>query len=194
MIKIKQAIVVEGRYDKNTLSQLVDAVIITTDGFGIYKNTEKLELIRALAKKTGVIILTDSDSAGNRIRSYLRGAINGGEVINVVIPDIKGKERRKREPSKQGLLGVEGMSREVLLEALEKAGVLTECSASPREPITRADLMEAGLIGGENSARRRRELQQRLGLPSILSVSLLTELLNKMYSREEFFEILMERL
>lgn len=189
MLKIKQAIIVEGRYDKNTLSQLVDAMIITTDGFGIYKDPEKLELIRSLAKKTGVIILTDSDSAGNRIRSYLRGAINGGEVINVVIPDIAGKERRKREPSKQGLLGVEGMPREVLLEAFAKAGVLADSSA-PREPITRADLMQAGLIGGENSAQLRRELQRRLGLPSILSVSLLTELLNTMYTREEFFEII----
>ncbi|MGN0650636.1 MAG: toprim domain-containing protein [Oscillospiraceae bacterium] len=188
MIRIKQAIIVEGRYDKNTLSQLVDALIITTDGFGIYKDAEKLELIRSLARKTGVIILTDSDSAGNKIRSYLRGAINEGEVINVVIPDIRGKERRKREPSKQGLLGVEGMSRKILLSAFEKSGVLAE-SAAPREPITRADLMEAGLIGAENSAQRRKELQQRLGLPAILSVSLLTELLNTMYSREEFFEI-----
>lgn len=190
MIKIKQAIVVEGRYDKNTLSQLVDAMIITTDGFGIYKDAEKLELIRTLAKKTGVIILTDSDSAGNKIRSYLRGAINGGEVINVVIPDIRGKERRKREPSKQGLLGVEGMSREILLAAFAKAGVLSDDTSAPREPITRADLMEAGLIGAENSAQRRRELQKKLGLPAILSVSLLTELLNTMYSREEFFEII----
>ena len=190
MIKIKQAIIVEGRYDKNTLSQLVDGLIITTDGFGIFKDAEKLALIRALAVKTGVIILTDSDSAGNKIRSYLRGAINGGEVINVVVPDIKGKERRKREPSKQGLLGVEGMSREVLISAFEKAGVFAEETAAPREPITRLDLMEAGLIGAENSAQRRKELQQRLGLPAILSVSLLLELLNTMYSREEFSEII----
>ena len=191
MIKIKQAIIVEGRYDKNTLSQVVDAMIITTDGFGIYKDAEKLALIRALAKKTGVIILTDSDSAGFQIRSRLRSVVTEGEVINVYIPDIFGKERRKRVPSKQGKLGVEGMSADVLLEAFRKAGVISEEEAAPKgDPITKADLVDLGLSGGENSSERRKALQKRLGLPELLSANLLLEILNVNYTREQFLSII----
>lgn len=187
MIKIKQAIIVEGKYDKITLSNIVDAVIIPTNGFALYKDKETSELIKALAKKCGIIILTDSDSAGFQIRNRLRSIVTEGEVINVFIPDIKGKERRKRSPSKQGLLGVEGMSEEVLLEAFRKAGVFAEeHSAEKKDPITKADLMDMGLVGGENSAERRREFAKKSGLPERISANMLLEVLNIMYTREEF--------
>lgn len=190
MIKIKQAIIVEGKYDKIRLSSLVDAVIIPINGFGLYKDKEAAELIRTLAKKTGIIILTDSDSAGFQLRSRLRSIVREGEVINVYIPDIFGKERRKAVPSKEGKLGVEGMSSEVLLEAFRKAGVLTDRTASAASPITKADLMEHGFIGGDSSAQKRRELQKRLGLPERLSTNMLLEVLNVMYERDELSELL----
>ncbi len=190
MIKIKQAIIVEGKYDKIRLSNLTDALIIPTNGFSIYKDKETAELIRTLAKKTGIIILTDSDSAGLQIRNALRNIVLEGEVINVYIPDIPGKERRKRAPSKQGLLGVEGIDDEILLKAFERAGVFAEKSAAPKEPITKADLVELGLSGGENSVAARAALQKKLGLPERLSANLLLEILNVMYSREEFLGIM----
>ena len=186
MIKIKQAIIVEGKYDKIRLSSLVDAVIIPTGGFAIYKDKEMQELIRSLAAKNGIIILTDSDSAGFQIRSHLRNIVKQGEIINVYIPDVFGKERRKAQPSKQGKLGVEGMTTEVLLEAFKKAGVIADESAPKSAPITKADLMDMGLIGGENSAIMRAELQRSLGLPELLSANMLIEILNVMYTREEF--------
>ncbi len=190
MIRIKQAIITEGRYDKIRLSNIVDAVIICTNGFSIYKDKEKQELIKSLAAGTGIIILTDSDSAGFQIRSFLRSIVKQGEVLNAVTPDIYGKERRKAQPSKQGKLGVEGIPDELLIEALKRAGAVIDGEPeSPRgEPLTRADLMELGLIGGENSAEMRRELQRRLGLPELLSVKLLLEVANKMFSREEFIK------
>ncbi len=187
MLKIKQAIIVEGKYDKIRLSNLVDAMIIPTNGFELYKNKETAELIKLLSKKTGIIILTDSDSAGFQIRSRLRNITRGGEVINVYIPDIIGKERRKRSPSAEGKLGVEGVDDEILLEAFRKAGVFAEERTVPKDPITKADLMERGLVGGENSAEKRTKLQCSLGLPVRLSANMLMEILNVMYSREEFF-------
>lgn len=190
MLKIKQAIIVEGKYDKIRLTNLVDAVIIPTNGFELYKNKETAGLIKMLAKKTGIIILTDSDSAGFQLRSRLRSITHGCEVINVYIPDIPGKERRKRAPSAEGKLGVEGVSDEILLEAFRKAGVLTEEQAAPKDPITKADLMEHGLAGGENSAEKRARLQRKLGLPERLSANMLLEILNVMYSREEFLEVI----
>lgn len=186
MIRIKQAIIVEGRYDKIRLSSLVDAVIIPTNGFGLYKDKETAELIKALAKKTGIIILTDSDSAGFQIRSHLKNIVKEGEVINCYIPDVYGKERRKTEPSKEGKLGVEGMTGEVLVEAFRRAGVLAEDIPEREKSITKADLMELGYIGAENSAERRRELQRRLGLPERLSANMLLELLNINFTLEEF--------
>ncbi|MCH5205490.1 MAG: DUF4093 domain-containing protein [Oscillospiraceae bacterium] len=186
MIKIKQAIIVEGRYDKIKLSNLVDAVIIPTDGFAVFKDRETAELIKMLAKKTGIIILTDSDSAGFQIRARVREIAREGEVINVYIPDVEGKEKRKRKPSKQGLLGVEGIDDKTLLEAFERAGVFAEKVSAPSDPITKADLMELGLVGGNNSASLREKLQRRLGLPARLSANMLLEILNVMYSREEF--------
>lgn len=186
MIKIKQAIIVEGKYDKIRLSNIVDAVIIPTNGFSIYKDRETAELIKSLAKTCGIIILTDSDSAGFQIRSRIRNIARGGEIINVYIPDIAGKERRKREPSKEGLLGVEGVDDKLIIESFRKAGVLAEEQQPKVDSITKADLLELGLVGGEGSAKRRAELQRRLGLPIRLSANMLLEILNVMYTRSDF--------
>lgn len=186
MLKIKQAVIVEGKYDKIRLSNIVDAVIVPVHGFSIYRDKETAELIRTLARTVGIVILTDSDSAGFQIRNKIKELARGGEVINVYIPDICGKEKRKREPSKQGLLGVEGIDDNIIFEAFEKSGVTAQKTNSPKEPITKADLMSMGLIGGENSAKLRAELQRKLGLPERLSANMLLEILNVMYTREEF--------
>lgn len=189
MLRIKQAIIVEGRYDKIRLSNITDAVVICTNGFSIYKDREKQELIKSLAAKTGIIILTDSDSAGFQIRSFIRSIVKQGEVLNAVTPDILGKERRKAQPSKQGKIGVEGIPDELIEQALINAGAVPEEStADRREPITRADLMDCGLIGGENCTQRRQRLQRYLGLPELLSAKLLLEVVNKMYTRSGFLE------
>lgn len=189
MIKINQAIIVEGKYDKITLSNLVDAVIIPTNGFSIYKDKETAALIKLFAEKTGVIILTDSDSAGFQIRGRLKSIIGGEKITNVFIPEIRGKEKRKREPSKQGLLGVEGMKREVLLEAFRRAGVFAEEGEAKTDPVTKADLFDLGLCGGRNSAKLREALQERLGFPKRLSANMLLEAVNAMYSRGEFLDV-----
>ena len=189
MLRIKQAIIVEGRYDKIRLSNITDAVVICTNGFSIYKDREKQELIKSLAAKTGIIILTDSDSAGFQIRSFIRSIVKQGEVLNAVTPDILGKERRKAQPSKQGKIGVEGIPDELIEQALINAGAVPEESAADRgEPITRADLMDCGLIGGENCTQRRQRQQRYLGLPELLSAKLLLEVVNKMYTRSGFLE------
>ncbi len=189
MLRIKQAIIVEGRYDKIRLSNITDAVVICTNGFSIYKDREKQELIKSLAAKTGIIILTDSDSAGFQIRSFIRSIVKQGEVLNAVTPDILGKERRKAQPSKQGKIGVEGIPDELIEQALINAGAVPEESTADRgEPITRADLMDCGLIGGENCTQRRQRLQRYLGLPELLSAKLLLEVVNKMYTRSGFLE------
>lgn len=189
MLRIKQAIIVEGRYDKIRLSNITDAVVICTNGFSIYKDREKQELIKSLAAKTGIIILTDSDSAGFQIRSFIRSIVKQGEVLNAVTPDILGKERRKAQPSKQGKIGVEGIPDKLIEQALINAGAVPEESLADRgEPITRADLMDCGLIGGENCTQRRQRLQRYLGLPELLSAKLLLEVVNKMYTRSGFLE------
>lgn len=189
MLRIKQAIIVEGRYDKIRLSNITDAVVICTNGFSIYKDREKQELIKSLAAKTGIIILTDSDSAGFQIRSFIRSIVKQGEVLNAVTPDILGKERRKAQPSKQGKIGVEGIPDELIEQALINAGAVPEESPADRgEPVTRADLMDCGLIGGENCTQRRQRLQRYLGLPELLSAKLLLEVVNKMYTRSGFLE------
>ncbi len=189
MLRIKQAIIVEGRYDKIRLSNITDAVVICTNGFSIYKDREKQELIKSLAAKTGIIILTDSDSAGFQIRSFIRSIVKQGEVLNAVTPDILGKERRKAQPSKQGKIGVEGIPDELIEQALINAGAVPEESPADRgELITRADLMDCGLIGGENCTQRRQRLQRYLGLPELLSAKLLLEVVNKMYTRSGFLE------
>lgn len=184
MIKIDEAIIVEGKYDKIKLSSVVDAVIIVTNGFGIFKDAEKLELIRYYARKTGIIILTDSDSAGRKIRGYIKSAVGDGKVRNVYIPDVFGKEKRKVKPSAEGKLGVEGIDPKTLLEAFRKAGV----TASHREKtsdITRLTLYELGLSGGQNSRELREKLQLSLGLPRLLSASSLLEVLCTMMNSDE---------
>jgi len=187
MIKINEAIIVEGKYDKIKLCSIVDAVIIVTGGFGIFKDAEKLELIRYYAEKTGVIILTDSDSAGRRIRGYIKGAIKNGTVRNVYIPDVFGKEKRKVKPSAEGKLGVEGIDGATLLAAFEKAGITAAERSAPPD-ITKLTLYELGLSGGSNSSELRRRLQKSLGLPSLLSASALTEVLNTMMTAAELEE------
>lgn len=188
MLQIRQAVIVEGKYDKIKLASLVRAVIIPTNGFGIFQDKERLELIRYYARTTGILILTDSDRAGFRIRSYLKGAVPEGSIRNVYIPDVFGKEKRKAKPSAEGKLGVEGMEAKVLREALEKAGVLTE-EQPCTDPITKADLYFAGLSGTPDSAKRRRALQQKLGLPSMLSAGALLEVLGSMMTREAFLRL-----
>lgn len=184
MIKISQAIIVEGKYDKIKLASIMDAVIITTNGYGIFKDSEKLALIRYYAQKTGIIILTDSDSAGRKIRGFIKGAVKGGTVINVHIPDIFGKEKRKEKPSAEGKLGVEGISPEVILEAFHKAGITADNTPRERD-ITNLTLYELGLSGGQSSRELRIRLQKSLGLPELMSASALIEVLNTMMNAKE---------
>ena len=194
MKKIKEVIVVEGRYDKNALSQVVDAAIVSTEGFSVFNNREKLAFLRRLAAKQGLIILTDSDGAGFVIRNYLKGALPKDQVKQAYIPDIPGKERRKRAPGKEGKLGVEGMRPEVLLEVLRRAGATFEEEPKPEnvreEPLTKADLYALGLTGGPDSSRRRREILHRLDLPEHLTANALLEALNLLYSRKELNSLL----
>ena len=168
MVKIREVIVVEGRYDKNTLSQVVDATILETKGFGIFKDKAQLRLLRRAAQARGLIVLTDSDGAGFVIRNYLRGVLPPERVKHAYIPDVPGKERRKAAPGKEGKLGVEGMSPELLLEALRRAGATVEgeTAAPTRGRITKADLVELGLSGGVGSGEKRLTLLKKLGLPT----------------------------
>lgn len=186
MIRLKEALVVEGKYDKNTLSQLVDAPIFTTDGFGIMHDDAMLELLRRVAVERGLIVLTDSDGAGFVIRNRLRSSLPPDCVRHAYIPDIPGKERRKAAPGKEGKLGVEGMSPQVLLEALRRAGATFEEAAPVPKgtPISKADLYELGLSGRPDSKARRRSLQKKLELPEHLSANALLEVLNILYDKE----------
>ena len=186
MIKLRQAIVVEGRYDKNTLSQLVDAPIFETNGFGVMKNREMLDFLRRVAQTRGLIILTDSDGAGFVIRNFLKGALPKDKVLHAYIPDIYGKERRKTHAGKEGKLGVEGMTPEILRTALRNAGAQTEQTDAPTERITKTDLFLAGLSGGAGSAEKRARLQNELRLPAHLGANAFLEALNLLMSREEF--------
>ena len=195
MWRIQEAIVVEGRYDKNTLSQLVDTVILETSGFGIFKDEERLALLRRLAQERGLIVLTDSDGAGFVIRNFLKGAIDPSRVKHAYIPDRPGKERRKRRPGREGKLGVEGMPPAVLEEALRRSGAtFLDGDAPPErgEPITKADLFAAGLSGGAGSAERRQALLRRLDLPEYMTANALLEVLNALYGREELLALLEE--
>ena len=193
MLRIKEAIVVEGRYDKNTLSQLVDAVILETSGFAIFKDDERLTLLRRLAEKQGLIVLTDSDGAGFVIRNYLKGAVDPSLVKHAYIPDRMGKEKRKRAPGREGKLGVEGMSPDILIEALRNAGATFldegEGRDSPRRPVTKADLYAAGLSGVPEAAERRAALLKRLDLPEHLSPNAMLEVLNALYGYEGLVEL-----
>ena len=190
MLRIREAIVVEGRYDKNTLSQLVDTVIIETSGFGIFRDKERLTLLRRLAEKRGLIVLTDPDGAGFVIRGHLRGSLPPDRVKHAYVPDIYGKERRKRQGGKEGKLGVEGMRPEVLEAALRRAGATFldeegERAAPAGRPITKADFVALGLSGGPGAAEKRRALLQRLELPEHLSPNAMLEVLNALFTREE---------
>lgn len=191
MIRIKEAIVVEGKYDKIKLSSLVDGVIIDVGGFGVFKDREKIQYLRTLAEKRGLIVLTDSDGAGFLIRHKLSSCIPPQQLKHAYIPDIFGKEKRKTAPSKEGKLGVEGMELSVLRQALERAGATVEDasgsggSQSQGQPITKGDLFQWGLAGGNDSAARRKKLQRKLGLPERLSANGLLQALNTLYSREE---------
>ncbi|MDE5853781.1 MAG: DUF4093 domain-containing protein [Ruminococcus sp.] len=187
MIKLKEAVIVEGKYDKIKLSSIIDAVIIVTNGFGIFKDTEKLELIRYYAKKTGIIILTDSDNAGRKIRGYIKSAVQNGSIKNVHIPDIFGKEKRKKTASAEGKLGVEGIEVRIILDAFKNAGIVSSERTSPPD-ITNITLYELGLSGGNNSSILRKKLQSSLGLPSLLSTSALLEILNTMMKADELAE------
>ncbi len=187
MIKLDKAIIVEGKYDKIRLSGFIDAVIIETDGFRIFSDNEKKALIRRLAKTNGIIVMTDSDAAGFKIRNYIRNIAADGEIINVYIPDIFGKEKRKTEPSKEGKLGVEGLSEEILRNAMEKAGVYhTQTENSSKRQVTVTDLFDDGLTGTANSRERKYKLLSILGLPSRMSNSQLLKLINTFMSYEDY--------
>lgn len=191
MVRIKEAILVEGRYDKNTLRQIVDAVILESAGFGIFKDKKQMELLRKVAKKRGLIVFTDSDGAGFVIRNHIKSAIDGTYLKHAYIPDIYGKERRKASPGKEGKLGVEGMGREVILDALKKAGATIEGEeAAPRNAITKQDMMELGLSGGTGSSEKRKALMKQLNLPEHMSANALLQALNLLYSLDELREIL----
>ena len=187
--RIKYPIIVEGKYDVIKLSRIVDALIIKTDGFGIFKDKEKQQLLRRLAGEKGIIVLTDSDSAGFLIRKFLKSSIPEDRITHVYIPDVYGKEKRKTQAGKEGKLGVEGISEEILLEALKKAGVIcSETDTEERRLITNIDLYEAGLMGRDNSKEKRVKLMKALALPERLSTSSLLKILNTFVTFEEFTE------
>ncbi|MBE6960596.1 MAG: DUF4093 domain-containing protein [Ruminococcaceae bacterium] len=186
MVKIREAIVVEGRYDKNTLSQIVDAPILETSGFGIFKDKAQLALLRQVAHKRGLIIFTDSDGAGFVIRNHIKSAIDGKYLKHAYIPDVAGKERRKSAPGKEGKLGVEGMTPDVILEALRRAGATIEGESAPEQnQITKQDLVELGLSGGAGSSEKRLQLLKKLGLPERMSANAMLQALNLLYTLDE---------
>ena len=188
MVKIREAIVVEGRYDKNTLAQIVDAPILETAGFGIFKNKEQMELLRRVAKERGLIVFTDSDGAGFVIRNRIKSTIPASQLKHAYIPDIYGKEKRKSAPGKEGKLGVEGMRPEVILEALRRAGATFEeepvQSVPPRE-ITKQDLMDLGLSGSPDAGERRKKLLKACRFPEHMSANAMLQALNLLYTLEE---------
>lgn len=189
MIRIREVLVVEGKYDKNTLKQVVDATVMTTSGFSIFKDKKMLELLKKAANERGLIILTDSDGAGFVIRNFLKGVIPASNLKHAYIPDIYGKEKRKAAPSAEGKLGVEGMRPQVIENALRQAGATIEGeSKQPRGEITRTDLYLAGLSGQKDSRKKRRQLLHRLGLPEHLSTGGLMDALNLIMTRDEFFQ------
>ena len=186
MVKIKEAIVVEGRYDKNTLSQILDAPILETSGFGIFKDKQQMALLRRVAETRGLIVFTDSDGAGFVIRNHIKSAIPGKYLKHAYIPDIPGKERRKAAPGKEGKLGVEGMTPAIILEALRRAGATIEGeSAQPVRNITKQDFMALGLSGGPNSSALRLALLKKLDMPEHMSANAMLQALNLLYTPEE---------
>lgn len=197
MVKIREAIVVEGRYDKNTLCQIVDAPILETAGFGIFKDKKQMALLRQVAQSRGLIVFTDSDGAGFVIRNHIKSAIPAKFLKHAYIPDIPGKEKRKAAPGKEGKLGVEGMTPEIILEALRRAGATIEGedgTAAPHQ-ITKQDLMTLGLSGGPDASAKRLRLLKRLDLPEHMSPNAMLQALNLLYSLEQLTQIMqtMER-
>lgn len=191
MLAIKEAIIVEGRYDKIRLAALFDTAVIETGGFRVFKDEERRTVIRALAKSRGIIVLTDSDGAGFVIRGFLKGIADPSCVKNAYVPDIVGKERRKSKPSKQGLLGVEGMTDDIIVKAVLASGatVLNTDTDVKNAGITKADFYNCGLTGRENSQQLRRAVLKRLGFPAYMTANALLDAVNMIYSREEFFDI-----
>ena len=194
MLKIKEAIVVEGRYDKNTLSQIVDAPILETSGFGIFKDREQMSFLRQVAERRVLIVFTDSDGAGFVIRNHIKSAIPSKYLKHAYIPDVYGKEKRKAAPGKEGKLGVEGLPPEILLDALRRAGATIEGQDSPgKKGITKQDLMARGLSGGANAGAKRQLLLKKLGLPERMSANAMLQALNLLCTPEEL-DLILESL
>lgn len=194
MIHIEQVIIVEGKYDKIKLSNFIDAPIITTDGFGIFKDKERQKMLRTLAEARGLVVLTDSDSAGFVIRNFIGSTVDKKHIINAYIPEISGKEKRKTEPSKDGLLGVEGVSEALILKALTDAGVFCEQGENSSGAITKTDLYELGYSGTENSSAKRSALLAYFGLPSRLTTNALVQVLNCITTLEELERVTHEMI
>lgn len=182
------AVIVEGKYDKITLENVIDATIITTNGFGIFKDKEKCAFIKMLAERDGVIVMTDSDSAGALIRSHIKKICPKGRIVNVYIPQLKGKEKRKEHRSKQGFLGVEGMTPQVIERALLRSGVGFSQSLSERKKVTKADMFTLGLSGAENCSLKRESLAEYLQIPSGFSPNAFLDAINAVYSYDEFIK------
>ena len=189
MIKLDKAVIVEGKYDKIRLSNFIDATIITTDGFGIFKNEEKRSLIKLLAEKTGIVIITDSDHAGQMIRAHIKSFVQKGEIVSVYLPSLKGKEKRKIRPSAEGLLGVEGTPDEIIIEALEKAGLTVKPTEKTGRKITKTDLYTLGFSGGDNSSAMRKSFCKFLKIPELPTNTLL-DAINVFYTYDEFLEMI----
>lgn len=187
MINVKEAIIVEGRYDKIKLSSMVSSPIIETNGFRVFKDKEKQNLIREIAKQRGILVLTDSDSAGFVIRNFLKGIVDDSVIKNAYIPQLKGKEKRKSEESKEGLLGVEGVSEDIIIDAIRKSGatILNENEKATKSSITKTDLYELGLTGRENCAVLREKLLKKLNMPTYLTTNSMLAALNCLYSLKE---------
>jgi ribonuclease M5 len=188
-LKLTQAVIVEGKYDKIKLSNIVDAFIIETNGFSIFKDKKKMRFIKQLADERGIIVLTDSDHAGFMIRNYISSGISKDKIINVYIPDVMGKEKRKAQASKEGKLGVEGMTKEILLEAFKNAKVTCTSVENP-DPVTNYDLFEAGISGTSNAKQNKKKLLDYLNLPEFLSTNSLLSCINNMMSKAEFFDLI----
>ena len=190
-LKIQQAIVVEGKYDKIKLSSFIDGVIIVTNGFGIYKDNETAQLIRYYAKAQGIILLTDSDSAGFRIRGHIKSIVPEGKIINLYAPEILGKEKRKAQPSKEGKLGVEGINIHILRELFEKAGI-SGTVTDKGEPVTKMNFYELRLTGHDNSSALREKVLEKMVLPKLVSSKALLEIVNAKYSKDEFYDFMVK--
>lgn len=190
MIKLECPVIVEGKYDKITLENVIDALIIPTNGFSVFKDSQKRDLIRLLAKEKGVIVMTDSDNAGNLIRAYIKKIVGDSRIINVYVPSLKGKEKRKTKASKEGLLGVEGMSPEMIEEALKRSGVIGRKVPRNTRKITKNDMYLLGLSGRDNSALKRKRLLRKIELPESLSSSAMIDIVNTLYTYEEFIGVI----